>query len=142
MAVTQRRTMQDFAYQMRWPVDEAYPDVPVILLVLDNPNTHRLASLYEAFPAPEARRMARRLEFHYTPKHGSWLHMAEIEFSVLTRACLRDATATRRAWERLSTPVCQTATRQKPRSTGDSPPRRPDASSTVSTSAILDLTQR
>ena len=89
VAITQRRTMQDFAHQMRWLVDAAYPDVPVIRLVLDNLNTHRVASLYETFPAPEARRIAKRLEFHYTPKHGSWLNMAEIEFSVLARACLR-----------------------------------------------------
>ena len=89
VAVTQRRTMQDFAYQMRWLVDEAYPDVPVVRLVLDNLNTHRMASLYETFPPAEARRIAKRLEFHHTPKHGSWLNMAEIEFSVLARACLK-----------------------------------------------------
>ena len=89
VAITKRRTMPDFAHQMRWLVDEAYPDVPVIRLVLDNLNTHRMASLYETFPAPEARRIAKRLEFHHTPKHGSWLNMAEIEFSVLARACLR-----------------------------------------------------
>ncbi len=89
VAITQRRTMQDFAHQMRWLVDEAYPDAPVIRLVLDNLNTHRTASLYEAFPPGEARRIAKRLEFHHTPKHGSWLNMAEIEFSVLARACLR-----------------------------------------------------
>ena len=89
VAITQRRTMQDFAQQMRWLVDEAYPEVPVGRLVLDNLNTHRMASLYETFPAPEARRIAQRLEFHHTPKHGSWLNMAEIEFSVLARACLR-----------------------------------------------------
>ena len=74
---------------MRWLADEAYPDVPVIRLVLDNLNTHRMASLYETFPAAEARRIGRKLEFHHTPKHGSWLNMAEIEFSVLARACLR-----------------------------------------------------
>ncbi len=89
LAITRQRTMQDFAQQMRWLVDEAYPDVPVIRLVLDNLNTHRMASLYETFPAAEARRIAKRLEFHHTPKHGSWLNMAEIEFSVLARACLR-----------------------------------------------------
>ena len=89
VAVTQRRTMQDFAHQMRWLVDEAYPQVPVVRLVLDNLNTHRPASLYETFPAAEARRIAKRLEFHYTPKHGSWLNMAEIEFSVLSRCCLK-----------------------------------------------------
>ena len=89
--------MQDFAHQMRWLVDEAYPEVPVVGVVLDNLNTHRTASLYETFPAPEARQIARRLEFHYTPKHGSWLNpvsstgqaMAEIEFSVLSRSYLR-----------------------------------------------------
>ena len=75
VAVTQRRTMEDFAQQMRWLVDEAYPEVEVVRVVLDNLNTHRMASLYEAFPAAEARRIAKRLEFHYTPK-GSWLNMA------------------------------------------------------------------
>ena len=89
VAVTERRTREDFAHQMRWLVDEAYTDVPVVRLVLDNLNTHRPASLYDTFPAPEARRIAKRLEFHYTPKHGSWLNMAEIEFSVFSRTCLR-----------------------------------------------------
>ncbi len=89
VAVTQRRTMQDFAHQMRWLVDEAYPETPVVRVVLDNLNTHRAAPLYETFPAAEARRIAKRLEFHYTPKHGSWLNMAEIEFSVLSRCCLK-----------------------------------------------------
>ena len=88
VAVTERRTIEDFAHQMRWLVDEAYPDVPVIRLVLDNLNTHRKGSLYQTFPAAEARRIAKRLEFHYTPKHGSWLNMAEIEFSVFSRSCL------------------------------------------------------
>ena len=81
--------MQDFAHQMRWLVDVAYPDAPVVRVVLDNLNTHRMASLYETFPAPEARRIVKRLEFHHTPKHASWLNMAEIEFSVLSRACLK-----------------------------------------------------
>ena len=101
MAITERRTMEDFAHQMRWLVDEAYPDAPVVRVVLDNLNTHRMASLYETFPAAEARRIVRRLEFHHTPKHASWLNMAEIEFSVLTRACLQgrnpDETALQRA---------------------------------------------
>ena len=74
---------------MRWLVDEAYPDAPVVRVVLDNLNTHRPASLYQTFPAPEARRIAKRLEFQYTPKHGSWLNMTEIEFSVFSRSCLR-----------------------------------------------------
>ena len=89
VAITKQRTMRDFAHQMRWLVDEAYPHVPVIRVVLDNLNTHRRTSLYETFPPAEARRIAKRLEFHFTPKHGSWLNMAEIEFSVLARACLK-----------------------------------------------------
>ena len=78
---------------MRWLVDEAYPQAPAIRVVLDNLNTHRKASLYQAFPAAEARRIARRLEFHYTLKHGSWLNMAEIEFSIFSRSCLRQRLA-------------------------------------------------
>jgi len=89
VAITQRRTMQDFAHQMRWLVDEAYPEAQVVRVVLDNLNTHRPASLYEAFPPAEVRRIVKRLEFHHTPKHGSWLNMAEIEFSVLARSCLK-----------------------------------------------------
>ena len=65
--------MQDFSHQMRRLVDEAYPETPVVRVVMDNLNTHRTASLYETFPAA-ARRIAKRLEFHYTPKHGSWLN--------------------------------------------------------------------
>ena len=86
--VTERRTAVDFAHQMRWLVDEAYPDAEVVRLVLDNLNTHQLGSLYEAFEPCEARRIAQRLEFHYTPTHGSWLNMAEIELSVFSRGCL------------------------------------------------------
>ena len=89
VAVTERRTKVDFAHQMRWLAEEAYPEVDVVRVVLDNLNTHRKASLYEAFPPTQARRIARKLEFHHTPKHGSWLNMAEIEFSVLSRTCLR-----------------------------------------------------
>lgn len=73
---------------MRWLVDEAYPAATVIRVVLDNLNTHQAASLYEAFAPEEARRIVKKLEFHYTPKHGSWLNMAEIELSVLQRQCL------------------------------------------------------
>ena len=86
--VTGRRTAVDFAQQMKWLVDEAYPEATVIRLVLDNLNTHKLGSLYEAFEPSEARRIAKGLEFHYTPIHGSWLNMAEIEFSVFSRQCL------------------------------------------------------
>ena len=86
--VTERRTAQDFARQMKWLVDEAYPQAQVVRLTLDNLNTHKLGSLYEAFEPAEARRIAKRLELHYTPRHGSWLNMAEIELSVFSRQCL------------------------------------------------------
>ena len=93
--------MEDFAYQMRWLVDVAHPHAPVVRVVLDNLNIHRMASLYETFPTAEARRIVKRLEFHHTPKHASWLNMAEIEFSALTRAHLKggnpDADALHRA---------------------------------------------
>jgi hypothetical protein len=88
MTVTERRTMQDFAHQMQWLVDEGYPEATVIRVVMDNLNTHKPASLYETFPPAEARRLLKKLEFHYTPKHGSWLNMAEIELSILSRQCL------------------------------------------------------
>jgi transposase len=86
--VTERRTKQDFARCMRWLTDEAYPTVRVIHVVLDNLNTHTAAALYETFAPAEARRILQRLQFHYTPKHGSWLNMAEIEFSICSRMCL------------------------------------------------------
>jgi hypothetical protein len=88
MVVTEQRTMHDFAHQMQWLVDAGYPEADRIRVVMDNLNTHKLASLYETFPPAEARRIAKKLEFHYTPKHGSWLNMAELEFSVLSRQCL------------------------------------------------------
>ena len=87
--VTERRTAVDFAHQMKWLVDEAYPSAASVRVVLDNLNTHKLGSLYDAFEPLEARRIAKRLEFHYTPVHGSWLNMAEIELSVFSRSCLR-----------------------------------------------------
>lgn len=86
--VTDRRTMIDFAHCMRDLVDIHFPDAEKIVLVMDNLNTHKLASLYEAFSPREARRIIEKLEIHYTPKHGSWLNMAEIELSVLHRQCL------------------------------------------------------
>ena len=86
--VTERRTAQDFAHQMKALAEVHYPNARKIRVVLDNLSTHTPAALYEAFPPEEARRILRRLEFHHTPKHGSWLNMAEIEFSVLSRQCL------------------------------------------------------
>jgi len=88
VTVTQRRTSQDFARQMKWLVDEAFPEAELIRVVLDNLNTHTPAALYQTFPAEEARRLTRKLAFHYTPRHGSWLNMVEIELSVLARQCL------------------------------------------------------
>jgi DDE superfamily endonuclease len=85
---TTQRTMQDFAQQMKWLVDERYPQAEVIRVVLDNLNTHKPGSLYETFPPAEAHRLCQKLKFHYTPKHGSWLNMAEIELSVFARQCL------------------------------------------------------
>jgi len=86
--VTERRTKQDFANCMKELVDVHFPEAQVVRVVLDNLNTHTPATLYEAFEPAEARRIARRLEFHYTPKHGSWLNMVEIEISVLSEQCL------------------------------------------------------
>lgn len=86
--VTKRRTTQDFAQQMRLLVDGYFPMAERIRLVVDNLNTHTPASLYETFSPAEARRITRKLEFHYTPKHGSWLNMAECELAVLATQCL------------------------------------------------------
>ena len=89
-----RRTAFDWAYQMKWLVDEAYPDAEKIVLVMDNLNTHTIASLYKAFSPQEALRIAQKLEVHYTPKHGSWLDIAEIELSALSVQCLLDVRIT------------------------------------------------
>jgi DDE superfamily endonuclease len=117
--VTDRRTKKDYAQCLRKLADEKYPDAEVIVLVQDNLNTHSPASLYETFEPREAKRLADRFEFHYTPKHGSWLDMAEIELGILSRQCLarridniqelrrevaawetaRDATATKVDWQ-------------------------------------------
>ena len=88
IAVTEHRTMEDFAHQMQWLVDERYPEAALIRVMLDNLNTHQPASLYETFEPAEARRMLKKLALHYTPKHGSWLNMAEMELSILQRQCL------------------------------------------------------
>jgi hypothetical protein len=84
--ITERHTRQDFAHSMQWLVDEVYPEAQVIRVVLDNLNVHKPAALYITFPPAEARRILRRLEFHFTPKHANWLNMAEIEWSVYSRS--------------------------------------------------------
>src|SRR5471030_568171 len=105
--VTDHRTARDFAHCMRELADVHYPQAEQIRVVLDNLSTHSAGALYEAFPAPQARRLLRRLEFHYTPKHASWLNMVEIEIGVLRRQCLDCRIDSRarletkvRAWER------------------------------------------
>jgi len=104
--VRARRTAVDWAHVIKEVIDELYPAAERIVLVMDHLNTHTPASLYEAFPPAEAKRLADKLEIHYTPKHGSWLDMAEIELSVLARQCLDDRftdqptlTAAVAAWE-------------------------------------------
>ncbi len=87
-SVHEHRTAVDWAYEIKYLSDVMYPDAEKIILVMDNLNTHKPASLYKAFPPAEARRIIKRLEIHYTPKHGSWLDMAEIELNVMTRQCL------------------------------------------------------
>jgi len=86
--VTERRTAKDFAEVVRWLAEDVYPEAERVVLVMDNLNTHKLASLYEAFEPEQARRIAERIEVHHTPRHGSWLNVAEIELSVLSRQCL------------------------------------------------------
>ena len=107
IAITERRTRKDWAQQIKAMLDERYPDAMQVRLVMDNLNTHHIASLYETFEPQEARRLAERLDIHHTPKHGSWLNMAEIELSVLKGQCLNRRIADRTtmqaevaAWER------------------------------------------
>lgn len=88
VTVTDRRTKADFARQIKALVDVRYPEADRIVLVMDNLNTHTPAALYEVFPPREAKRLTDKLEIHYTPKHGSWLNIAEIELSILSRQCL------------------------------------------------------
>ena len=86
--VTDRRTKKDYAQQMKYLAEIKYPEAIKITVVQDQLNTHKPSSLYEAFEAAEAKRILDKIDFHYTPKHGSWLNMAEIEFGVLSRQCL------------------------------------------------------
>ena len=117
-----------------WLVDEAYPEVPVIRLVLDNLNTHRVASLYETFPPAEARRITEGLEFHHTPKHGSWLNPVLSLPKGLRRsssACWpgpvsRGETLMRTPCKETSAPACRSATTPELQSTGGSPPSTPE----------------
>jgi hypothetical protein len=107
VSVRERKTNKDWAECIREMVEVHYPEAERITLVMDNLSTHKLASLYEVFEPEQARRIAQKLEVHYTPKHGSWLNMAEIELSVLSRQCLKRRIADQEmlkkevaAWER------------------------------------------
>lgn len=105
--VTDRRTKKDFAGFVRFLIDEVYPEVSLLHLVLDNLNTHSAQSFFDTFPAQEAKRILAKVRFHYTPKHGSWLNMAEIEIGIMSRQCLNRRIPTQAklrrelaAWER------------------------------------------
>lgn len=98
---TQRRTTTDFAHAMRHLVDNCFPDAETLVVVLDNLNTHTKAALYATFAPEEAGRLAARLEFHYTPKHGSWMNLAEVELAALQRMCLNQRIADRTTLETL-----------------------------------------
>ena len=123
LVVTDQRTKSDWAEAVRQLVDIHRPQAKRITLVMDNLNTHSLGSLYEAFPPEEARRLIRRLEVVHTPKHGSWLNMAEIELNVLTRQCLARGSLTnkRSPMKPLLGKTNETAVRQQ--SIGSSPPK-------------------
>ena len=99
-SVSPSRTREDWAHQVRRLLTEDYPQARKVKLVCDNLNTHAIASLYQAFPTPEAHALARRLEIHHTPRNGSWLNMAEIELGVLSRQCLDRRIGTREELER------------------------------------------
>lgn len=88
VSVRETKTKEDWGHEIKSLLDEDYPEAEMVILICDNLNTHSLGALYETFPAPEARRLAARLDIHYTPKHGSWLNVAEIELSVMTKQCL------------------------------------------------------
>jgi hypothetical protein len=100
VAVTERRTAVDFARLLQWLADDLLAEAKKIVLVMDNLNTHKMASLYQAFPPAEARRLAERFEVHHTPKHGSWLNIAEIELSVFFGQCLSRRIGERATLER------------------------------------------
>lgn len=94
VSVTERRTAKDFGTFLRYVVDEVYEEAEKVVLVTDDLNVHGVGSLYEAFDPATARRIAEKIEWHYTPKHGSWLNVAECEFAILTRQCLSRRTPT------------------------------------------------
>lgn len=130
--VTDRRTALDFAKVIRELVD-SYPTAEKVVLVMDNLNTHKMASLYEAFAPDEARRLIDRLEVHYTPKHGSWLNMAETELSVMTKQCLRRRIPASPHWSARLPHGNPRETPPNVVSTGVLPPPTPESNSNVRT---------
>ena len=118
--VTERHTAMDYAHVLKDLADVHFANARTIVLVQDNLNIHSKASLYEAFPAAEARRLVERFEWHYTPKHGSWLDLAESELGVLSSQCLDRRSPTSKPSSRKSPPGSTTATPTKPRPTGTS----------------------
>jgi hypothetical protein len=117
--VTDRRTAHDFAEHLRVLVEEDYADAEIIVLVTDNLNTHTPACLYERFEPAQARRIASKLEWHYTPEHGSWLNIAECELSVLARQCVSTGVSrTEPPWNRRPPPGRSRATQLVSLSTG------------------------
>ena len=126
VAVTESRTRRDWAWFIKDLLDQRYPAADRVVLVMDQLNTHSVASLYEAFDPAEARRLAERLEVHHTPKHGSWLNMAEIELGVMARQCLGDRIADKRMLdERAYGRGPMPATEPDAGPTGTSPPPTP-----------------
>ena len=121
MKVTDRRTAQDFAACMRDLTDTHFPDAEKIRVVMDNLSTHTEAALYETFPAPEARRVLRRLEFHYVPKHASWLNMVEVEIGVLRGQSSISALPSATSLSRKSPPGSASATPKVRELSGCSP---------------------
>jgi len=126
--VTERRTRKDWAQQIQQMLDDRYPDAIKVCLVMDNLNTQSIASLYESFEPQEARHLAKRLDIHYTPKHGSWLNMADIELSALKGQCFNRRIADMvtmqtevDAWEKNETTACE-------KLTGSSQPAMPERS--------------
>ena len=149
VAVTERRTMKDFAQQMRWLCDTAYPAAEKIRVVLDNLNTHKPASLYETFEPKEARLIRKRLEFHYTPKHGSWLNpvlslpkgwQRSSSVSWPGESCDGVSPMKRLSVAR-SRPWRQNETKPERSLTGDSPLRMLESNSTISILKIIRLTE-
>ena len=126
--VTERRTAVDFAEVVRWLVEEVHAEAEKVVLVMDNLNTHKVACLYEAFPPEQARRIAEKLEIHYTPKHGSWLNMAEIELSVLARQCLDRRIESREELEREVAAWEEQRNERRRRCAGGSRPPTPGSS--------------